>query len=231
VSLKDLVVNFDEGITKSFITDLYHWSMRFSHDDSIKGDFDVVAKGASSLVAKEVRAQNLSMFVSTLQPEQRGIIKWSELTEQQGDVLDLKNIVMSKEEIEEQQQSPMAKMQEQLAQVQQQLQVALVQSQLAESQAKAAKAQAEAMNSRLESAYTAMQTAGVAAQNPTIAPAGDAILRSAGWVDQDQQAGTGAELAQGQVSPEMQQQVDNREMAAPNPAVGQQAGIETQQLG
>jgi hypothetical protein len=65
-----------------------------------------LAKGASSLIAKEVRAQSLSQFVSTLQPEQRQIIKWNELTQQMGEVMDLSGIVMSEEEIEEQMQSP-----------------------------------------------------------------------------------------------------------------------------
>lgn len=238
VALKDLVINFDEGVTRPFITDLYHWSMKFSGDSSIKGDFDVVAKGASSLIAKEVRAQSLSQFVSTLQPEQRARIKWDVLTEQQSEVLDLKGIVFSEEEFQEQQNSQAAQVQAQMAQMQQQLQMALMQSQLAETQAKAAKAQAEAaraeaqaMHERLSASYTAMQTAGVAATNPTIAPAGDAILRSAGWKDMDQQPGSGAELAEGQVDPAMQQQISNGDMNAPSPNVGQEAGIETAALG
>ena len=83
IALKDFVVSWDEGVTKPFISALYHWNMRFSSDDTIKGDYDVVAKGASSLVAKEVRGQALSQFASMLQPEQRAYIKWADLTEQQ----------------------------------------------------------------------------------------------------------------------------------------------------
>lgn len=238
IALKDLVVNFDEGITKPFITALYHWSMKFSRDDSIKGDFDVVAKGASSLVAKEVRAQSLAQFVSTLQPEQRGQIKWDALTNQMADVLDLTDIVMTEEEAKAQQESPMAQMQQQMAQMQQQLQMALVQGQVAEIQAKAAKSQAdaakaeaEAMSVRVEAAYSAMQAAGVAATNPSVAPAGDAILRSSGWKDMDQQPGTGAELAEGPVDPQMAQQIDAGQENAPSPNVGMGQGIETQELG
>jgi hypothetical protein len=233
IALKDLVVNYDEGITKPFISAMYHWNMKFSRDSSIKGDFDIVAKGASSMVAKEVRSQALAMFSSTLQPEERANIKWADLTRQKAEVADLNDIVMSKEEIEEMQNSPMAQMQSQLAQVQSQLQMALMQGQVAESQAKAAKAQAdaakaesEAMLKRVEAAYSAMQAAGVAATNPTVAPAGDAILRSAGWKDMDQAEGSGAEMAQGaQPMPEQQMQQPMQ-----SPHEGQQAGIETQEV-
>lgn len=243
IALKDLVVNWDEGVTKPFISDLYHWNMKFSQDDSIKGDFDVVAKGASSLVAKEVRAQNLSQFVSTLQPEQRGRIKWDTLTEQQAEVLDLTSVVMDEDEFKQMQSSPMAQMQQQMQQMQQQLQLAMMQGQIAESQAKAAKAQAEAakaeaqaLNHRVEAAYSAMQAAGVAAQNQSIAAAGDGILQSSGWHDFDKQPGSGAEMAEGQpMDPSMQQpgpeQAMPQEAMPASPHAGQQAGIETAELG
>lgn len=218
--------------------------MKFSRDDSIKGDFDVVAKGASSLIAKEVRAQNIAQFVSTLQPEQRGRIKWDSLTEQQAEVLDLKSVVMNEDEFKSMQESPMAQMQQQMQQMQQQLQMSLMQGQLAETQAKAAKAQAEAakadaqaLNHRVEAAYSAMQAAGVAAQNPSIAASGDSILQSSGWKDADQQPGSGAELAQGIPPAQGQQPMPQPDQALPqeaqpmSPHVGQQAGIETPEIG
>ena len=249
IALKDLVVNWDEGITKPFISGLYHWNMKYSRDQSIKGDFDVVAKGASSMVAKEVRAQALTQFVSTMQPEQRGMVKWNDLTLQQAEVLDLANIVMTQEEFDENQNSPAMQMQNQMAQMQQQLQMALIQGQVAEINAKAAKAQAdaakadaEAMLRRVESTYSAMQSAGVASTNPTIAPAGDAILRSAGWKDQDDVAGSGATMAQGaqpmqgesppqaQLPMPQQAQTDGAEMVPDSPREGEMAGIQTEEI-
>lgn len=248
IALKDLVANFDEGITKPLITDLYHWNMKFSSDNTIKGDFDVNAKGASSLIAKEVRANTLAQFSATLQPEERQWVKWDELTRQKAEVADLTNIVKSKEDVQAEQNSPMGQMQAQMMQMQQQLQMALMQGQVAESQAKAAKAEAEAakahaeaMNKRVEAAYSSMQAAGVAATNPSIAPAGDAILRSAGWIDQDQVQGTGAEMAQAPVQDNQDADQAIRDMvrneginpiqAKPeSPHVGQQAGIETEEI-
>lgn len=64
ITLKDLVKNFDDGITKPFIRALYFWNMDFNKKDDIKGDFSVVAKGSSSLIAKEVRSEQLLAFLN-----------------------------------------------------------------------------------------------------------------------------------------------------------------------
>jgi hypothetical protein len=42
---------------------------------------------------------------------------------------------------------------------------------------------AQAVGEKVSSAYAALQAGGVATSQPTIAPAGDEILRSAGWKD------------------------------------------------
>ncbi|MES2941879.1 MAG: hypothetical protein V4772_03300 [Pseudomonadota bacterium] len=66
ISLKDLVKNWDDGVTQPFITDVYHWNMQFNEKSAIKGDYDVIARGSSSLVAKEVRANALAQFTHDL---------------------------------------------------------------------------------------------------------------------------------------------------------------------
>jgi hypothetical protein len=43
--------------------------------------------------------------------------------------------------------------------------------------------EAQAVSAKVSSAYAALQAGGVATSQPTIAPAGDEILRSAGWKD------------------------------------------------
>lgn len=231
IALKDRVIAYDEGITKPFIGALYHWNMRFSSDDTIKGDYDVVARGAASLVAKEVRGQALAQFAATAQPEQRAFIKWQQLTQQQADSLDLANVVMDEEEARAAMNDPAQMQQQQLQQQAQQIQLATAQAKLAETQAKAALAEATAMNKRLEAVYAAMQAAGVAAQNPAIAPAGDAMLRSSGWQDATpEQPGSGAELAAGQpteLDKDISAQQVANEISPSSPHTGQRAGIET----
>lgn len=68
--IRDTVRNFDR-FTTSFIGSLYYWNMQFNDNESIKGDFTVIARGSTSLIAKEVRSQQLDQFVTTLSEEER----------------------------------------------------------------------------------------------------------------------------------------------------------------
>jgi hypothetical protein len=70
---KDTVRAFDK-FTTSLIQSMLDWNMEFNPKDEIKGDYQVVAKGNISLVAKEVRGAALDQFVTTLSPEERAIL-------------------------------------------------------------------------------------------------------------------------------------------------------------
>jgi hypothetical protein len=59
ISLKDQVKYFDDGVTTTFIKALYFWNMSFNDKDSIKGDFQIVARGTSTLMAREVQGEQL----------------------------------------------------------------------------------------------------------------------------------------------------------------------------
>jgi len=63
ITIKDQIKHFDDGITKPFIKALYFWNMDFNQKEGIKGDFGVVCKGTSSLIAKEVMAEKLTQFL------------------------------------------------------------------------------------------------------------------------------------------------------------------------
>jgi hypothetical protein len=65
ITLKDGARNWDDGITTPFITALYDWEMQFGSEPLCKGDYQVVARGSSSLVAKEIRVQALREFRTT----------------------------------------------------------------------------------------------------------------------------------------------------------------------
>jgi len=58
ITVKDVAKNFDD-FNSGILEGMYAWNMDFNEDESIKGDYKVVAKGLSSLVAKEVRAMVL----------------------------------------------------------------------------------------------------------------------------------------------------------------------------
>ena len=224
MSLKDLVANWDEGITRPFISALYRWNMQFSRDDSIKGDFDVKATGVSSLMAKEIKAQALAQLGATLQPEERPFIKWDLLVEEKAKSLDLGEIVKSAEEVEQDMQSPAAQMQAQMQQMAQQLAQAEQQAKIAKLQAEANRIEAERMNKQVEAIYAAMQAAGVAAQSPAVAAGGDAILQSVGYAD-----ATPNDPVTGQMPQEQGASVGGNASPQPpqDPNAGQRAGIET----
>lgn len=115
ITVKDVIKNFDEGVTEPCIRDLYHWNMQYSDKEDIKGDFEVKAVGSSSLVAKEVQATTLTEFAAQTANElDNPYIKRGELNRHRAQALDIpKDVVRTEEEYDEYTQ-----MQEQLAQMQ-----------------------------------------------------------------------------------------------------------------
>ena len=198
IVIKDLITAWDEGITRPFLEALYRWNMQFNRDSSIKGDFDVKARGTASLVAKEVRAQQLDMFSqATANPMDAPFIKRDKMLRERALAHELSDIVKTEEEVKLEQESDQAK-------EAQAMQKALAEAQVAESQGKAAKLMAEAeltkrkldelmanieniiadtVSKRVDTVFVALQAGGSATMNPQTAPAGDEILRSAGWTD------------------------------------------------
>jgi len=86
--IRDTVRNFDT-FTTSFISSLYDWNMEFNTDASIKGDYQVIARGSTSLIAKEVRSMALDNLAQTLQPEERVYINGKEFLKERLKVRDL----------------------------------------------------------------------------------------------------------------------------------------------
>jgi len=86
--IRDTVRNFD-SFTTSFISSLYDWNMEFNEDPTIKGDYQIIARGSTSLIAKEVRGMALDNLAQTLQPEERVYIKGKEFLRERLKVRDL----------------------------------------------------------------------------------------------------------------------------------------------
>ncbi len=230
IVMKDLISSFDEGITKPFIEALYRWNMQFNKDDSIKGDFDVAASGTSSMVAKEVRAQQLDQFSQMAgNPLDAPYIKREELLRQRAHAHDLSDVIKTDEEVAAEQNNPQTQQAQQLQQAQQQLQMQTMQAQLDKLLAEVAKTRAQAVEVNVASAYAAMQAGGVAVQSPNVAPAGDEILRSAGWQDATPQEtntqAVGPDPQPMAQAPNVQAQPDSA-----GPEVGMTAGMRTDRL-
>lgn len=73
---KDQVRQFD-ALTETFITNVYNWNMRFSTDERIKGDYDIIARGSTALIAQELQGRRTLEVVSILaSPDMRGRTDW-----------------------------------------------------------------------------------------------------------------------------------------------------------
>lgn len=105
VEIKDLAKNFDTGITKPFLSEMYSWNMEMGKDN-IKGDYKVIPQGASSLVAKELRANQLDQFAASVNNDlDAKYVDRHELLLRRAEAHEVgEGIVRSKEEVEKQMQ-------------------------------------------------------------------------------------------------------------------------------
>lgn len=245
IVIKDLITSYDEGITRPFLQALYRWNMQFHKDNSIKGDFDVKARGAASLVAKEVRARQLNEFAAqTSNPMDAPFIKRDALLRQRAEANELSDVVKTEDEVAAEQNNEMAQMQQQAAIQQQQLVMAELTKKVEVLSAQAAKAMAEvdlirakAVSTKVEAVYAALQAGGTATAAPMTAPAGDEILRSSGWQDATPDPSI-AQLGGPPVQPDGQtiqppmapMEPDMPDVQAPTGMQGRRQGIQTPEL-
>lgn len=244
IVIKDLITSYDEGITRPFLTGLYRWNMQFHKDGSIKGDFDVKARGTASLIAKEVRARQLNEFAQlTANPMDAPYIKRDSLNRQRAEALEMSDVVKTQDEVMAEQNNQLVQMQQQMAMQQQQLVLAelakkvdLLTAQAAKAMAEVEAVKAKAVSTKVEAVYAALQAGGTATASPFIAPAGDEILRSSGWSDATPDpaiAQLNSEPVQGQQMPQQMEPMAPEQAAveAPTGMEGRRAGIETPEIG
>lgn len=179
IDLKKLVRNFDVGVTVPFISSLYAWNMTYSDDPEIKGDYEVKARGSSSLVAKEVRAEAMDRFsAQSMGTPFESWIRWDELLRQRMEVQDLDDGMMLSEEehdkaLQEQQQNNPEMIKQQLEQMQAQIDEAKAQAEIQKTQADTEKTELEAEKIRLEVQKLQQELMNPPAQQPAGSPATD----------------------------------------------------------
>jgi hypothetical protein len=101
ITLKDQVHFFDEGVTTPFIKSMYFWNMEFNGKNNIKGDFNVQARGSKSLIAKEVKMEQINQFLAlTNNPVDLQYIKRDVLLRELAEVFDLDKLGFVKSEDE-----------------------------------------------------------------------------------------------------------------------------------
>ena len=110
ILLKDHIKDFDDHIVTPFIRAMFRWNMKWNPREDIKGDFEVVANGSESMIAKEVRAQQIPAFLSLLQNPSLAIhINERKLLEVMVEQTDLpaERILRTEEEAQQRQQELM----------------------------------------------------------------------------------------------------------------------------
>lgn len=92
---KDVVRNYDI-FTESVIGAILNFNRNFNPDPKLKGDFKPIARGATSLIAKEVLGAQLDNLAQTLTPEEKQYVKMRNLVRERVRVRDLavEDIVM-----------------------------------------------------------------------------------------------------------------------------------------
>jgi hypothetical protein len=94
---KDIIRNFD-FFTQSVILSLVFFNRKFNPQIVKEGDYDVIARGATSLVAKEVRGIQTDLLAQTLTPEDRDWIDEEEFIRQRMATRDMTSLMLPKEE-------------------------------------------------------------------------------------------------------------------------------------
>lgn len=93
-SIKQVISNIDESVIRPVIERLYFYNMRYSDDPDLKGDVNIVARGAVSLIIKEQAMQRQNQFLqialsSPIVSQVVGIEGIAELLRQSAKTLDL----------------------------------------------------------------------------------------------------------------------------------------------
>ncbi|MEX0385864.1 portal protein [Spiribacter onubensis] len=81
IVLRSAVKNFDDGVTVPTVRRFYDFHMAYTDRPEIKGDFDVIAKGTSVLIAREEQQEKLMMLAQLAgsNPEFARMTDWQEL--------------------------------------------------------------------------------------------------------------------------------------------------------
>ena len=113
---RDIVRNFDQ-FTMSVIHSLVEWNRLFNTNEDIKGDLQPTARGATSLIAKEVRAMALDNLATTLRDDEAVYVDMRELARSRISVRDLptERLMLSDEDVEKKQAEIAQKQQKQEA--------------------------------------------------------------------------------------------------------------------
>lgn len=94
---KDIVRSFD-SFTMSIIESLVQFNKKFNPDPDRDGDFNVLARGATSLIAKEIRGMQIDQLATTLTEDEKLYVDHNKLAKARFTVRDLGDMLVSDDE-------------------------------------------------------------------------------------------------------------------------------------
>ena len=150
---KDIVRNYDQ-FTQSVIQSLVQFNRKFNPALAPAGDYNVLARGATSLIAKEVRGMQIDLLSQTLTDDERDHVDERRFVRAKFAVRDMEDMMVSESEAKHRKDARSAAMAQQ-----QELQQAMVKAQIREVLAGAYKDLAQGRkNTMAADAHSALTT-------------------------------------------------------------------------
>jgi len=112
---KDIIRNFD-SFTQSVIYALVQFNRKFNANLVKEGDFNVIARGATSMIAKEVRGMQIDALSVTLKPNEMMHVDDRKMIEARFAVRDLQDMLVSEDEAKRRAQAESQRAQQQMEQ-------------------------------------------------------------------------------------------------------------------
>ena len=171
---KDIIRSFD-AFTASVIQSLVQFNKKFNPDKAPEGDYNVIARGATSLMAKEVRGIQIDQLAQTLTDEEKANVDMRKFARERFKVRDLDDLLKSEEEVarDKAQADAAAQQAQQQQQALQQAQIKKLEADVIKSAASAqlhnAQADAEQINVALDIVSKGVESAtgGQSGQQPS----------------------------------------------------------------
>lgn len=175
---KDIVRSFD-SFTQSVLQSLIEFNRKFNPSQTPEGDYNVIARGATSLIAKEVRGMQIDQLVGTLTPEEKLHVDMRKMTKARFAVRDMLDMLVSEEEAERRQT---AQDQQMAQQTQQQTETveATIRKLLSEAVKNIAQAQKNSANADAATVNTALDLLERGLQNVALGGQGNGTAQSGG---------------------------------------------------
>ena len=101
---KDIVRSFD-SFTQSILDSIVQFNRKLNPKDTPEADYDIIARGATSLVAKEVRGQQMDQLAATLTDEEKQEIDFRKFARARLSVRDMDDLLVSDEESDRRQKA------------------------------------------------------------------------------------------------------------------------------